>query len=94
MYIYKVSQDLIKGYDCDYFKSFVIICNNEETARYTHPNGTFLKGKNLNENSFLLNGWVAPELVKVELIGKALKNYKELTIICCEFIKEEGAIYV
>lgn len=83
MYIYKVSQDHIKGYDS--YKSFIIICENEETARYTHPNGDFLKGEDFEEYPDLLNGWVAPELVKVQLIGEALESLKEVSIICSDY---------
>lgn len=78
-YIYRVSQSYVHGYDT--YDSFVIICDNEEIARNTHPTGAPLR-----EYRYFADSWCAHEHIdhiEVRLIGVTHKQ--DLEIVCSSF---------
>ena len=79
--IFLVSQNQNDGYDT--YDSFVIVCNNEDEARNTNPEGAVWDGKT---DVFYFNRsvWVEPSEVNVSLIGMT-DLYNENTIICSSF---------
>lgn len=78
-YIYLVSQSHNSGYDT--FDSFVVIADDEEQARNTHPRGGGLK-----DDYFGSDSWCPLSFkheIDVRLIGVTHKQ--ELEIICTSF---------
>jgi hypothetical protein len=80
--IYHVEQDLYNGYDT--YSDFVIICETEEEARNTSPDGYELK-ETKSENRY--GCWVSKEevdKVKVTLIGRTTEDAIK-GIVCNSF---------
>ena len=89
MKIYHVSQNVNNGYDT--YSNFVVICENEDEARYTNPGG-FHKW---HDNSWWFqysdgtegkqedDTWCLPSQVEVIYFGESKKNMKG--IICSSF---------
>jgi hypothetical protein len=67
MFIYLVTQNVNDDYDT--YDGFVVIAENEEQARITHP-----AYKNWDGKSDDYSSWCDVKDVKVELIGNALEG--------------------
>lgn len=72
-YIYLVEQDYTCGYDT--YDSFVVICDSEEEARYTHPNG--------RRDGCCCPDHLIDREVKVTRLGITHKQEKQ--IVCSSF---------
>lgn len=80
MNIYFVSQK--ENYDYDTYDSFVIIADNEEEARYTHPANPIKEWDGIKSR---YDSWCDAEDVTVEYVGKAGEWYIQKTIICASY---------
>ena len=76
MNLYLISQDKNDGYDT--YDSAVVVADNEEKARLTHPDSRGIKGVGLWIT------WTDPKNVAVELIGTAKPGTKA-GVICASF---------
>lgn len=89
MNLYLISQN--KNNDYDSFDSAVVVSSNEELARQFHPNGHCFWGgdewwhKDDNRSWGTDCTWTEPKNVTVELVGTALDDAKEGTVICASF---------
>ena len=78
MKLFHVSQDVNNNYDT--YSDFVIACEDEETAKWTHPN-QYEKWDGKQE---AYSSWCGINDVKVEYIGEA-KEGTTAGIICSSF---------
>ena len=89
MNLYLISQDTNSNHDT--YDSAVVVSPNEDLARQVHPNGYCVWSiddwwhKEDNRSWGTDYTWTTPKNVTVELIGQALDDAKEGTIICASF---------
>lgn len=74
MNLYLISQDVNNNYDT--YDSAVVAALNEEDARKIHPCGDIF-----GVDRWDMYSWTSPENVKVEKIGRALKDSKQGAIL-------------
>jgi hypothetical protein len=80
--IYHVSQNTNNNYDT--YSDFVVICEDEETARNTYPTGELIDW-NAYLNNYRRSFWApTKEDVVVRLIGEALPD-SECGVVCASF---------
>lgn len=83
MKIYKLSQD--ENNDYDTYDSAIVVAENEEEAKRTHPNHEYYKYDEDGDEYWIHNGgkkeecgsWCSLEHVKVEYVGEAKEGLKK-----------------
>lgn len=87
MNIYHVERSGVAGYN--EYSDFVIVCQDAETARNTHPDGMYFYSEGCwrdmeeNESKYCSDDWVNPDNVSVTLLGIA--HGEEKRIVCSSF---------
>lgn len=81
MNIYLISQELNDNYDT--YDSLVVIAENEESARLTHPysGGIDWKDEDFNRHKDVWVSFDQINQIKVELIGKAEKSQQKGVVL-------------
>jgi len=86
--LYKISQAVNTEYDT--YDSAVVVAENEEDARTTHPSGSGAKWDNECEEWGDGEGteiweWSTPKNVKVEFVGIPDERFKSGDVVCASF---------